>query len=172
MLCLLLPVIVQIKLLTNGLCLGGERPAVWQAHRHPSIIYMKFQSSLPGTRSSEQPEFSFLFFPYKPHLFILFSTNKKFALNYHCRSKEKERKKEDSDLTRPHQQCWSFYRVKIKFLSYRILSHIQSQPATFFMNANFRRWHTIVKKLFHRVTAGLLQRITRCGNMMEDTKII
>ena len=105
MLCLLLPVIVQIKLLTNGLCLGGERPAVWQAHRHPSIIYMKFQSSLPGTRSSEQTEFSFLFFPYKPHLFILFSTNNKFALNNHSRSKEKERKKEDSDLTRPHQQC-------------------------------------------------------------------
>ena len=90
----LLPVIVQIKLLTNGLCLGGERPAVRQAHRHPSIIYVKFQSSLPGTRSSEQMEFSLLFFPYKPHLFILFSNNKKFALNYHCRSKEKERKKE------------------------------------------------------------------------------
>lgn len=89
----LLPVIVQIKLLTNGLCLGGERPAVRQAHRHPSIIYMKFQSSLPGTRSSEQTEFSFLFFPHKPHLFILFSTNKKFALNNHGRSKEKERKK-------------------------------------------------------------------------------
>ena len=86
--------------------------------------------------------------------------------------RRKERKKEDSDLARPHQQCWSFDRVKIAFLSYLILSHIQSQPATFLMNANFRRWHTIVKKLFHRITAGWLQRITRCGNMMEDTKII
>ena len=131
----LLPVIVQIKLLTNGLCLGGERPAVRQAHRHPSIIYMKFQSSLPGTRSSEQTEFSLLFFPYKPHLFILFSNNKKFALNYHCRSKEKERKKEDSDL-----------------------AHIQSQPTTFFLwtlifEDDTRLWKSFFTGLLHsRVT--------------------